>query len=107
MMSFPLHSNLRRDPIFSQPFWSICVRACSNRWPSKVQSGRPTHGGINLGGSGLHTTTEDIARFGQMYLQKGMWNGARIVTEEWIAEATKPHPDNSNTPDQRMADEAA
>jgi CubicO group peptidase (beta-lactamase class C family) len=28
--------------------------------------------GINLGGSGLHSKTEDIARFGQMYLQKGM-----------------------------------
>jgi hypothetical protein len=27
-----------------------------------------------------------------MYLQKGMWNGTRIVTEEWIAEATKPTP---------------
>jgi CubicO group peptidase (beta-lactamase class C family) len=54
-------------------------------------------GGINLGGSGLHAKTEDIARFGQMYLQKGMWYGKRIVTEEWIAEATKPHSDNSNT----------
>lgn len=53
--------------------------------------------GINLGGSGLHAKTEDIARFGQLYLQKGMWNGKRIVTEEWIAEATKPHSDNSNT----------
>jgi CubicO group peptidase (beta-lactamase class C family) len=53
--------------------------------------------GINLGGSGLHAKTEDIARFGQMYLQKGMWYGKRIVTEEWIAEATKPHSDNSNT----------
>ena len=53
--------------------------------------------GINLGGSGLHAKTEDIARFGQMYLEKGMWNGQRIVPEEWIAEATKSHSDNSNT----------
>lgn len=53
--------------------------------------------GINLGGSGLHARTEDIARFGQMYLEKGMWNGQRIVPEEWIAEATKSHSDNSNT----------
>jgi CubicO group peptidase (beta-lactamase class C family) len=53
--------------------------------------------GINLGGSGMHAKTEDIARFGQMYLQKGTWNGQRIIPEEWIAEATKFHSDNSNT----------
>jgi CubicO group peptidase (beta-lactamase class C family) len=53
--------------------------------------------GINLGGNGLHATTEDIARFGQMYLQKGVWEGKRILPEEWIAEATTPHSDNSNT----------
>ncbi|HEU0296567.1 MAG TPA: serine hydrolase, partial [Anaerolineales bacterium] len=53
--------------------------------------------GINLGGTGLHIATEDIARFGQMYLQKGMWQGQRIVPEKWIDEATKATSDNSNT----------
>lgn len=53
--------------------------------------------GVNIGGSGLHLTTEDIARFGQLYLQRGMWNGRRIVGEEWIAEATRATSDNSNT----------
>jgi len=53
--------------------------------------------GINLGGTGLHITTEDIARFGQMYLQKGIWQGKHIVPEKWIAEATKTTSDNSNT----------
>jgi CubicO group peptidase (beta-lactamase class C family) len=53
--------------------------------------------GVNIGGTGLHITTEDIARFGQMYLQKGMWQGKRIVPEEWIAEATEATSDNSNT----------
>jgi hypothetical protein len=32
-----------------------------------------------------------------MYLQKGVWDGKRILTEEWIAEATKATSDNSNT----------
>jgi hypothetical protein len=32
-----------------------------------------------------------------MYLQKGMWDGKRILAEEWIAEATKATSDNSNT----------
>lgn len=52
--------------------------------------------GINVGGWGLNITTEDIARFGQMYLQKGMWNGQQLVPEVWVAEATVkqiPNPD--------------
>ncbi|MFN8476141.1 MAG: serine hydrolase [Anaerolineae bacterium] len=53
--------------------------------------------GISIGGSGLHIRTDGIARFGQMYLQKGMWQGKRILSEEWIAEATKATSDNSNT----------
>lgn len=53
--------------------------------------------GRSLGGSGLHITTDDIARFGQMYLQKGKWNGRRILSEDWIADATTAHSDNSNT----------
>lgn len=53
--------------------------------------------GINLGGTGLHITTEDIARFGQLYLQQGLWQGRRIVPEAWIVEATRAHSDNSNT----------
>jgi CubicO group peptidase (beta-lactamase class C family) len=53
--------------------------------------------GINIGGSGLHIKTEDIARFGQMYLQQGMWDGKRILRPEWVAEATSVHADNSNT----------
>jgi CubicO group peptidase (beta-lactamase class C family) len=53
--------------------------------------------GINLGGTGLHIKTEEIARFGQMYLQKGIWQGKRLVSEEWIAEATRATSDNSNT----------
>ncbi len=53
--------------------------------------------GINIGGSGLHIKTEDIARLGQMYLQKGMWEGRRILPEAWISEATSAHSDNSNT----------
>ena len=53
--------------------------------------------GISLGGTGLHATTEDIARFGQLYLQQGMWQGKHIVAADWIAEATLAHSDNSNT----------
>jgi len=50
--------------------------------------------GINTGGWGMNIKTEDIARFGQMYLQKGTWHAKRILPEAWIDEATAYHSDN-------------
>ena len=47
--------------------------------------------GINTGGWGLRVRTEDIAKFGQLYLQKGVWNGKRLIAEKWIADATSSH----------------
>jgi CubicO group peptidase (beta-lactamase class C family) len=44
--------------------------------------------GNNTGGWGLRLKTEDMAKFGQLLLQKGMWNGEQVLSEEWIAEAT-------------------
>ncbi|QJD84951.1 serine hydrolase domain-containing protein [Cohnella herbarum] len=52
--------------------------------------------GISVGGWGLSVTTESIAKFGQLYLQKGMWNGTRILTEEWVAEATSKQISNGD-----------
>ncbi len=55
--------------------------------------------GISLGGFGLHVRTEDIARFGQLYLQKGKWKGAQLVPESWIQEATSLQTSNGSNPD--------
>jgi len=44
--------------------------------------------GINVGGWGLQITTDAIARFGQLYLQKGVWHGQTLVPAKWVAEAT-------------------
>lgn len=44
--------------------------------------------GITDGGNGLSMTARDAARFGQLYLQKGVWNGEQLVPEEWIEEST-------------------
>ena len=39
--------------------------------------------GINCGGWGLYLKTEDLAKMGQLLLQKGQWNGQQIIPEEW------------------------
>lgn len=54
--------------------------------------------GINTGGWGLSVKTEDIARFGQLYLQKGMWNGKRVIPEAWVEEATAKQVSNGSNP---------
>src|SRR5258706_15826678 len=44
--------------------------------------------GINTGGWGLRIKTEDMAKFGQLFLQKGKWNGKQILPTAWIDEAS-------------------
>jgi CubicO group peptidase (beta-lactamase class C family) len=51
--------------------------------------------GIDFGGWGLSLRLEDIARFGQLYLQKGLWKGERILPEAWIDRASSRQSDNS------------
>lgn len=43
--------------------------------------------GITKGGWGLFMHTEDMAKLGQLYLNKGKWNGKQIIPESW-AEAS-------------------
>lgn len=47
--------------------------------------------GINVGGYGLRVSTEAIANFGQLYLQKGKWGEEQLISEKWIEEATRKH----------------
>ncbi len=54
--------------------------------------------GISAGGYGLSVRTEDIARFGQLYLQKGKWQGKQLVPEAWIEAATSRQTSNGSNP---------
>ncbi len=56
--------------------------------------------GNSLGGYGLKLCTEDIAKFGQLYLQKGKWNGKQLIPAKWIEQATSkqvPNDQESHT----------
>lgn len=50
--------------------------------------------GITKGGWGLFLCTEDMAKLGQLYLQKGKWNGEQIIPEFWVEVSTAKHKDS-------------
>lgn len=54
--------------------------------------------GISLGGYGLRVRTEDIARFGQLYLQEGQWKGKQLLPASWIHEASARQVSNGSNP---------
>ncbi len=47
-------------------------------------------GGAELGYCCLNATLRDFAKIGQLYLQRGRWNGRQVLPEHWIALATRP-----------------
>jgi hypothetical protein len=52
--------------------------------------------GIAVGGYGLSIKTEDLARFGQLYLQKGRWDQHQILPEAWVEASTSLQISNGN-----------
>jgi CubicO group peptidase (beta-lactamase class C family) len=54
--------------------------------------------GITTGGYGLSIRTEDIAKFGQLYLRKGKWDGEQLLPESWITAATARQTSNGSSP---------
>ena len=45
--------------------------------------------GITKGGWGLFLCAEDMAKLGQLYLQKGKWKGEQIIPESWVEASTQ------------------
>jgi len=54
--------------------------------------------GREQGFSGLHARTEDIAKLGLLYRQRGQWEGAELIGEKWVAEATSQQVSNPAEP---------
>lgn len=46
--------------------------------------------GYDAGGWGLFLKLEDFAKMGQFMLQRGVWNGKRLLNEEWFDQAMSP-----------------
>lgn len=47
--------------------------------------------GVHTAGWGLTLSPTDMAKIGQMYLNGGIWEGMRIVSESWVNESTSEH----------------
>jgi CubicO group peptidase (beta-lactamase class C family) len=62
-------------------FQPLGIRPVS--WPSDPQ-------GIAFGAGGLRLTPRELARFGQLYLQGGVWGGEQIVPAEWVEASIAP-----------------
>ncbi len=45
---------------------------------------------ISVGGWGLKLTSRQMARFGQLYLDRGRWQGQQLIPADWVAESTRP-----------------
>jgi CubicO group peptidase (beta-lactamase class C family) len=54
--------------------------------------------GVSLGAIGFSGRTEEIARFGQLLLQKGVWNNRQLIPAAWVAEATALETSNGSSP---------
>ncbi|MER3376137.1 MAG: serine hydrolase [Allomuricauda sp.] len=59
-----------------------------------IQMKSVTGGGHS--GAGLFISTEDMARFGMLFLNNGQWDGQRLISADWIKKATAPSVPNVN-----------
>ena len=91
----PLPQVLREhvmDPIGASNTWRW--HGYHNSWVEiDGQMMQSVSGGGHWGG-GMHISARDMARFGYLFLNDGVWNGERIISEEWIEMARMPGPAN-------------
>ncbi|TDF42175.1 class C beta-lactamase-related serine hydrolase [Alteromonadaceae bacterium M269] len=77
-----------RIPEFANQYLFQPLGITQYKWPITNSRGNQ---GLAMTGGGLNLTPRDMLKFGQLYLNQGIWNGNRILSEAWIKESTQQH----------------
>jgi CubicO group peptidase (beta-lactamase class C family) len=73
-------------------YWTFPYRALLHRIGMRSTVAELEWGGNFVLSSQVFTTARDLARFGLLYLNDGVWNGERILPEGWVAYTRRPAP---------------
>ncbi|GAB3039561.1 hypothetical protein GCM10027098_42410 [Bowmanella dokdonensis] len=75
-------------PAFTDRFLFGPLGITKYRWPITNSRGNQ---GLAMTGGGLNLRPRDMAKFGQLYLNGGVWEGRRVISKEWIETSTSKH----------------
>jgi len=78
--------------VMEEQIWRPLGMTSDASWSQHV----PGERGVAIGYCCLNATLADFARFGEFYRLDGVWNGARLLPEGWVAQATRPQEDFQN-----------
>ncbi len=82
------------DPIGASTTWRWF--GYDNSWVNVDGLEMQSVSGGGHSGGGLFINTEDLARFGLLFLNQGSWNGQQLISKDWIKKASQPSPANEN-----------
>lgn len=85
-------SEIIREAVGETDYWDYVYREFFHKIGISSATWEPDASGTFVGSSYLWMTPRDYARFGQLYLQDGIWNGERILPEGWVDYSQKPTP---------------
>lgn len=74
----------RSIPDFAQQFLFAPLGIAHLQWQFRPDGTAMTGGGLNL-------RSRDLLKLGQLYLNKGLWSGKRVVSSAWVEASTMPH----------------
>lgn len=77
-----------RIPAFADRYLFGPLGITASRWPITNSRGSQ---GLAMTGGGLNLRPRDMAKFGQLYLNGGVWEGRRVISKEWIGKSTSRH----------------
>jgi CubicO group peptidase (beta-lactamase class C family) len=77
-----------RVPAFADRYLFGPLGITESWWPITNSRGSQ---GLAMTGGGLSLRPRDMAKFGQLYLDGGVWDGERVVSEAWVAASTRRH----------------